>query len=78
MNLHYALLLCVLCHVGAQQDELMVRRIMKDLAVVPDVLAEPPKELLKVRVIYSPSLSHPSLSNSLLGALRERSGNRGG
>lgn len=27
----------------------MIRRTMKDLGVIPDVLAEPPKELLKVR-----------------------------
>ncbi|KAH8419289.1 hypothetical protein KR222_004124, partial [Zaprionus bogoriensis] len=51
MNLLYGLFLCVLClaRTRAQQNELNVRRIMKDLGVIPDVLSEPPRELLKVQ-----------------------------
>lgn len=31
---------------------MMIRRTMKDMGVIPDVLAEPPKELLKVRTKF--------------------------
>ncbi|KAH8410498.1 hypothetical protein KR215_009963 [Drosophila sulfurigaster] len=48
MHFHYGFLLCVLCLTRAEQDELNVRRVMKELEVIPDVLKEPPKELLKL------------------------------
>lgn len=42
------LLLCVLGLGRGEEEELNVRRIMKELDVIPDVLKEPPQELLKV------------------------------
>ncbi|XP_034473662.1 putative odorant-binding protein A5 [Drosophila innubila] len=39
----------MLCLTRAEHDELNVRRIMKEMEVIPDVIKEPPKELLKMR-----------------------------
>ncbi|XP_017853931.1 putative odorant-binding protein A5 [Drosophila busckii] len=47
-----SLLLCLSwgqLNVGAQSNELKVHRVMKELGVVPDVLKQPPKALLKMR-----------------------------
>ncbi|TDG49417.1 hypothetical protein AWZ03_004100 [Drosophila navojoa] len=43
------LLLCVLGLGRGEEEEPNVRRIMKELDVIPDVLKEPPQELLKLR-----------------------------
>jgi len=59
MNFYYGFFLCVLCLTRAEQDELNVRRIMKEMEVIPDVIKEPPKELLKV----CPNLLTTSLLN---------------
>ncbi|KAL7741814.1 hypothetical protein ACLKA6_012040 [Drosophila palustris] len=49
MNFNYGFFLCVLSLTRAEQDELNVRRVMRELQVIPDVIMEPPRELLKMR-----------------------------
>ncbi|XP_002051710.2 putative odorant-binding protein A5 [Drosophila virilis] len=49
MNSFYVVLLYVLCLTRAEQEELSVRRLMKELNVIPDVLKELPQGLLKMR-----------------------------
>ncbi|KAH8393704.1 hypothetical protein KR200_010014 [Drosophila serrata] len=43
------LLLGIFCLSRCQEDSENVRRIMKEMDVVPDILDEPPKELLRIR-----------------------------
>lgn len=52
MNSFYVVLLCVLCLTRAEQEELSVRRLMKELDVIPDVLKELPQGLLKVSHLH--------------------------
>ncbi|EDW03752.1 putative odorant-binding protein A5 [Drosophila grimshawi] len=53
MNSHYGLLLCVLVlflgQTKADQDELNVVRVLKEMGVIPEVFKEPPQQLLKMR-----------------------------
>ncbi|KAH8251219.1 hypothetical protein KR032_003274 [Drosophila birchii] len=43
------LLLGIFCLSRSQEDNDNVRRIMKEMEVMPDILDEPPKELLRIR-----------------------------
>lgn len=44
------LLLGFVCLSRSQEDNDNVRRIMKEMEVIPDILDEPPKELLRVNL----------------------------